>query len=132
MLVAAADAGMRNRGSRTIVSWRVATPAEAQVAEIESDYAPEIVEVAVLEAPGKLASQTPRTGESASAGTVPGNFSKPDDYILMCQHVYSCVRGGCGAGVFHGEEATAAGAHSNRLHPPRGLWLAYPLRCRGY
>ena len=93
MLAATEDAGMRNRGSRTIVSWRVATPAEAQVAEIEPDYAPEIVEVAVLEAPGKLASQTPRTGESASAGTVPGNFSKPDDYILMRHNVYStCVK----------------------------------------
>jgi hypothetical protein len=44
--------------------------AEAQVAEITGKYVPEMVEGAVLEAPGKLASLTPRTGESASAGAV--------------------------------------------------------------
>jgi hypothetical protein len=66
---------MRNRGSRASVSVRAATPhadAEAQVAEIATDCVPEIVEGAVLEAPSKFASYTPRTGESASAGAVPG------------------------------------------------------------
>ena len=75
MLAAAEDAGMRNRGSRASVSGQAATPhavTEAQVAEIAADCVPEIVEGAVLEAPCEFASQTPRTGESASAGAVPG------------------------------------------------------------